>query len=371
MDQLSQQLVDVCRVFRIDLPFDSYEVITMGNINTTYKMNFRREDGSLKSFILQKINTYVFRQPEQIMSNIDLVTTYIREHERADAPDGRVTLHYHHTLDRSNYYYDGADNFWRLCNFIDSVTYNSCQDLSVLRAAGEAFGNFQNQLAGFDASLLYETIPNFHNTKKRLADFFRLVEEDPCHRVQEVQPEINFIASMREVASRLSDMLAAGEIPLRVTHNDTKINNVLFGRQDNRPLVVIDLDTVMPGLAMHDFGDAVRFAANTAEEDEADLSKVSLDLERYRAFAEGFIGATAGCLTRQELDTMALGALTIAVELGMRFLEDYINGDKYFKTRYPGHNLVRARCQLHLARDMQRKLPEMNAIVQQIASQAG
>ena len=368
MDQLVQQLTDVCRVFKIDYPFHSYDVITIGNINTTYKVTFQKEDGEQKSFILQRINNYVFKHPEEIMENIDLVTTYIRENTAER--DDRVALHYHHTLTQANYYYDGGDNFWRLCNYVDSVTYNSCQDLNVLRATGAAFGEFQSSLSGFDASRLYETIPNFHNTKKRLEGFFVRVEEDEYGRVGEVQAEIDYIRSQRELASQLSNMLERGELPLRVTHNYTKINNVLFDRVNNQPLTVIDLDTVMPGLAMYDFGDAVRFAANTAEEDEKDLSKVSLDLDRFRAFAEGFIPPIASCLTPLEIDTMALGALTIAIELGLRFLEDYITGDKYFRTRYPGHNLVRARCQLELARDMQRKMDQMNAIVHEIAEKA-
>ena len=208
----------------------------------------------------------------------------------------------------------------------------------------------------------------FHNTKKRLEKLYADVEADPCGRVAEVQSELEFIRAMHKHAVKLTDMLEAGEIPLRVTHNDTKTNNVLFDKKTGEPLVVIDLDTVMPGLAMHDFGDAVRFAASTAEEDEPDLSKVQLDLAKYTAFAEGFIGQIASVLTEKEIETMALGALTITMELASRFLDDYITGDLYFKPKYEGHNLVRARCQLKLAEDMWAKFPQMEQIVRDIAA---
>lgn len=349
------ELIEVGKEFRLNGEFDKYELITHGNINTTYRVFYKNPD---KSYIFQKINTYVFREPANIMQNIDLVTEHIRQ-KTPNTP----ALHYHHTEDGKNYLFTGNKKFWRIMKDFDSVTYQITSDPEVLRQAGKAFGNFQLQLSDFDATLLHETIPNFHNTKKRLEGFFENVEKDVYGRVKEVEKEIEFIRSHREIASRLTELFESGKIPARVTHNDTKINNVLFNKETGEPLVVIDLDTVMPGLASHDFGDAVRFAANTAAEDEKDLSKVSLDLDLYRGFAEGFISSAAPILTQAELETMALGALTIAIELGMRFLDDYITGDKYFTTRYEGHNLVRARCQLTLAADMEKKLGEMNRIV--------
>ncbi len=362
------QLEKVCRVFQITGKMLGYRLITAGNINTTYRVSFR-EDKVRSEYIVQRINTYVFKNPEDVMWNIKLITDHIRDKlEKTGQNINDFVLNFCETAEGKNLYLSEDKSAWRVYNYItDAVAYDICNDLSILKASGTAFGRFQNQLADFDAAALRVTIPNFHNTPLRLKTFFAHVAEDPCGRVKEITEELEYIRSMEEIAGRLNAMLEKGEIPLRVTHNDTKTNNVLINAMTNEPMAVIDLDTVMPGIAMHDFGDAVRFAANVAEEDEPDTAKVQLDMERFRAFAEGFIGQTAGALTKNEIDTMALGAVTITVELAVRFLDDYITGDKYFKTTYPGHNLVRARCQLALAKDMMAHLDEMNATVQRIA----
>lgn len=357
---LEQKIRDIGRIFRLEGTLYSFAVLTSGNVNSTYKLDYRQKDGGVKSYITQRINPYVFHHPKEIMRNIDLVTSHIR----SKLDPQQIALHFHHTEDGKNYYVDEADgSFWRIYTFIPAVAYNTCDNLEVLRNAGEAFGRFQMQLSDFDASLLFETIPDFHNTPKRLETFFLHVEEDPCGRAHEIKREIEKIYAYREIASELYKRYSAGDVPLRVTHNDTKINNVLFDAKTKRPLTVIDLDTVMPGLAMYDFGDAVRFAASTAAEDEADLSCVAFDLDKYRAFAEGFITPIRNSLTKKELDCMALGALTITAELASRFLDDYLLGDKYFKVNYEGHNLVRARCQLHLLDDMMKKYDDMRAII--------
>lgn len=357
---LENKLKQIGDIFRLDGVLYSFTVLTSGNVNSTYKIDYRLSDGKVKSYVTQRINPYVFRYPEQIMNNIDLVTTHIRK----KLDETQVALHFHHTNEGKNYYVDEEDgSFWRLYTFIPAIAYNTCDNLDVLRNAGEAFGRFQLQLSDFDASLLFETIPDFHNTPKRLDTFFAHVTEDPCHRAALITAEIEKIRSYRAIASEMYGRYLAGELPLRVTHNDTKINNVLFDITTKRPLTVIDLDTVMPGLAMYDFGDAVRFAASTAAEDEADLSRVSFDLDKYRAFAEGFIRPIRHSLTKNELDCMALGAITLTVELASRFLDDYLLGDKYFKVNYEGHNLVRARCQLHLLDDMMRKYDDMRAVI--------
>lgn len=341
----------------------AYEPIHNGNINSTFRVACRRADGSEKSYLFQRVNTYVFHDPEMVMANIDAVTTYLRDTAGVD----ETPLHFHHTKNRKNFFRDEKGEFWRIGNYIRSVTYNECDDLSVLKKAGEAFGKFQMHLTDFDASTLHDIIPNFHNTKKRLDTLFSDVERDPVGRVAETQSEIDFIRQNRELCSRLTEAAESGVLPLRVTHNDTKINNVLFDSTTGEPLTVIDLDTVMPGLSVHDFGDAVRFAASTAAEDEPDTSKIALDLAKFRAFAEGFVGATAEALTEAEIDNMALGAVTITFELASRFLDDYITGDKYFKVNYPGHNLTRTRAQLKLAADMLDKYEEMQSIVHEIA----
>lgn len=361
--ELDKKIQDVCREFKIYDTYLGYETIQMGNVNKTYKVNFLLPDGKPKSFLLQNVNTYAFRQPVELMENIDRVT----EHIRAKCPD-RTCLHFHHTLDRKTYVIDG-ENFWRMTNYIGSITYNQVHDLQVVRNAGRAFGEFQNQLSDFDIDLLHETIPGFHNTRGRYEKFIQAVEEDAVGRVASVREEIDWILSVQDMACRLTDLQKAGKLPLRVTHNDTKINNVLFSSGDNSPLVVIDLDTVMPGLMGHDFGDAIRFAANFVEEDCPDCSKAGVNLDVFRSFAEGFLEMTAKTMTPEEADTLALSAFCLTTELCVRFLDDYIRGDKYFKINYPEHNLVRTRCQIALAKDMLGKMDEMNAIVKACLNQ--
>jgi len=347
--------------FRLPGELYSYETINMGNVNTTYKVTYTKEDGGLKSYLFQKVNTHVFKNPVEIMKNIDRVTTFIR-----DKYPQQTTLHFHHTHSGDNYYVVDDAAFWRVVNYVDSVTFNSSEDLHIIEATGKAFGNFQMQLSDFDGSTLYETIPDFHNTKKRLDTLFAHVAEDSYGRVGEVQKEIDYIASVREKAAELSIRFANGELPKRVTHNDTKCNNVLFDRVTKDPIIVIDLDTIMPGMSMYDFGDAVRFLANTAEEDEPDTSRVFFDTAKFRAFATGFIGATKNALEPCEISNMVRAAFSITIELAARFLDDYITGDKYFKITYPKHNLVRTRCQLQLAKDIERKWNELEWIVRDV-----
>ncbi len=361
---LERKLDYVGKQFGLSGVLYSITVLIDGNVNSTYRLEYHRDDGTATQYIAQCINPYVFHKPVEMMRNIDLVTTHIQKKNSTGSP----CLHFHHTTTGANFFKDEEDGaYWRITDFIPALSHVLDGDLLLLRNAGRAFGEFQMQLSDFDASLLVETIPDFHNTKKRLDTFFAHVTADPCGRAAEIRDEIAYLLSVAPLAGQMTAMLEAGELPVRVTHNDTKINNVLFDKDTKEPITVIDLDTVMPGLAMHDFGDAVRFAASTAVEDESDLSKVSLDLPKYRAFAEGFIGAVRYSLTERELETMALGALTITIELAARFLDDYLLGDKYFKVNYPGHNLVRGRCQLQLAKDMQKKYADMCAIVKEVA----
>ena len=361
---MDKKLQEVCKLFKIEDTYVGYETLQMGNVNKTYKVNFLLANGEPKSFLVQNVNTYAFREPVGLMENIDRVT----EHIRAKRP-GKTALHFHHTYDRKTYVVDG-ENFWRMTNFIHSVTYNSVKDPVVLRNAGMAFGEFQTQLADFEIGLLHETIPNFHNTRARYDRFLEVVAEDPVGRLQEVSQEVAFLKEVMDKACLLSDMQKAGQLPLRVTHNDTKINNVLFSPVDASALVVIDLDTVMPGLVGHDFGDAIRFAANFVEEDCPEYHKAGVDLDVFRAFAEGFLSQTAKTLTVAEIDTLALSCFVLTTELAVRFLDDYLRGDPYFKINYPEHNLVRTRCQIALAQDMLRKLPQMEAIVRECVDNA-
>jgi len=356
-----ETLKNVGEVFRLPGNIYSYDTITQGNINSTYKVTYRHDDHSLKSYIFQKVNTVVFKNPIEVMENIDKVTTHI-SHKYPD----QVTLHFHHTRTGDNYYIGVGGYFWRVRNYVDSICINSSDDLDIIEATGEAFGNFQMQLSDFDGSVLHETIKDFHNTKKRLDTLFSNAEKDICGRVHKVEEELEYIRSVSDIASELSIRYAKGEFPYRVTHNDTKANNVLFDRATKRPLIVIDLDTMMPGMAMYDFGDGVRFIANTAAEDEPDTSKVFFDTAKFRAFAKGFIGKVKDSFTPEEIDNLVLASFSITVELASRFLDDYITGDTYFKCNYPEHNLVRTRCQLQLAKDIMRKFDELQWIIRDI-----
>ena len=355
--ELYQKLLEVSRLFRIDYEYLGYETIQMGNVNRTYKVNFMLPEGKPKSFLVQNVNTYAFRNPVGLMDNIDKVT----EHIRAKKP-GQLALHFHHTADRKTYVEDG-ENFWRMTNYVPSVTFNSVTDMEIVRNAGKAFGEFQMDLADFDITELMETIPGFHNTRQRYENLLQAIREDKAGRAAQVQEEIGYLLSVQDLACSLTDLQKQGQLPLRVTHNDTKINNVLFHPKDNSAMIVIDLDTVMPGLMGHDFGDAIRFAANFVEEDCRELDKVGVNLEVFRAFAEGFLSKTAAAMTEKEVQTLALSAFVLTAELATRFLADYLDGDLYFNIKSPDHNLVRTRCQIALAKDMMKKMEQMEAIV--------
>ena len=361
---IDQKLERACRAFRIEGEYLGHELIQVGNVNKTYQVHFRQPCGAPKSYLLQNVNTFVFKHPVEVMENIGRVT----EHIRAKRP-GQIALHFHHTADRKTYFVDG-DDFWRMTNYIPSVTFGAVKDLNVVWNAGKAFGEFQGQLSDFDSNQLFETIPGFHDTRKRFANLDATVAADPCGKVAEVSEELAYLNSVRDLACTLTDLCDRGELPLRVTHNDTKINNVLFDKDNREALVVIDLDTVMPGLVGHDFGDAIRFAANFVEEDCPEFEKAGINMDVFRAFTEGFLSVTANTLTQKEIDTLALSSFVLTVELAVRFLDEYIQGSPYFKTLYPEHNLVRTRCQIALAKDIQKHLPEMEDCVRQCYQQS-
>ena len=362
-----RKLQEVCKAFRISGTYCGYEEVKMGNINKTYKVTFSQPDlpfddpKQKKSYMIQSVNTYVFQHPVEVMENIDKVTEHIHQKK----PNSQV-LHFHHTADRKTYLFD-ENGFWRLCNYIPSNTYMTTDDLTIIKNAGEAFGEFQMLLSDFDASALYEIIPDFHNTQKRYEKLERDIAADPVDRVAEVREEVDWLMSVKEKACTLISMQEAGKLPIRVTHNDTKINNVLFDVNTNEALAVIDLDTIMPGLVGNDFGDAIRFASNFVEEDSREFDRAGVNMEVFRAFTEGFLKHTVHALTKEEIDTLALSSFVLATELAVRFLNDYLLGDPYFKIEYPEHNLVRARCQIALAKDMLKKLPEMEAVIRECA----
>lgn len=365
MDQITaRKLQQVGKAFNLPGPFFSYEEILNGNVNRTYIVNYISDDGTgmavVKPYLVQKINSYAFRNPDQLMSNIDKVTEFIRSKR-----PNETCMHFHHTSvsGERKTYLEEDDSFWRIYKYIPAITFDKCDDVNIIRSAGKAFGDFQTVLSDFDVSQLYYTIPDFHNTIKRYETLIADAEKDPFGRVAEVREELDYLLSVKEEACRITAMYNEGRLPLRVTHNDTKINNVLFDEQTYEPLVVIDLDTVMPGLVAHDFGDAIRFAANFTEEDSVNTEKTGVDLNVFWAFADGFLSQTAQTLTEDEVNTLALSCFSITCELATRFLDDYIIGDKYFKVKRDKHNLIRTRCQIALAKDMQTKLDAMDAIV--------
>ena len=356
--EMKDTLRKVCEIFCIEGTFDSYEEITIGNINRTYKVNYIQENGEKRSYMVQAVNTFAFKDPVAVMENIEKVT----EHIRSKKP-GYTTLDFYRTKEHKSYFFEG-ESFWRVFNHIPSVTHDVCDDLQVVCSAGQAFGAFQKMLADFDAQQLHITIPDFHNTQARYEKLEADMAADPLGKVSEVREELDWLLSVKEKACRLVTMQKAGQLPLRVTHNDTKINNVLFDQDGCKALVVIDLDTVMPGLVGFDFGDAIRFAANRVAEDSREWTAAGINLDVFRAFTEGFLKDTADMLTQNEKDTLALSCFVITCEQAVRFVDDYIMGSPYFKINYPEHNLVRTRCQLALAKDMEKHLDEMNQIVQ-------
>ena len=364
---IKDKLAYICRQFRIPGELILYRLIPNGHINTAYYVALF--DGiEVRQYLVQKVNWYVFKDPVSMMNNIDLITKHIMDKERT--LERRRRLHFHHTAEGHNYLILGEDEnreFWRLYNYIEnSVSFETAGgNADVLRMSGKAFGKFNRQLQDFDASRLVESIPHFHDTVYRMDTFFQTVEEDPVGRAKDAAEEIALIREYRDYAGTLCRQIDRGELPIRVTHNDTKTNNILFDRDTLDPLVIIDLDTCMPGLACYDFGDTIRFAACTAEEDEKDCEKMKLDLALFRAYAEGYLSEAGSFLTQSELDSLATGAAVITLELSSRFLADYLVGDKYFRIDYPEHNLVRARAQLALFRDMLLHMEDMRAIIRE------
>jgi len=351
----------ICKKFGITGEIIVCDVIKSGNINDTFRIVFR--DGEAENcYIVQQINTHVFKEPVLMMENISLVTGHIAE--KLGENSDRMVLKFLKTDSGENCFFDDDGKCWRAYRFIDnSVTYDLCDDPEILEQAGAAFGNFQMMLGDFDASKLTETITDFHNTERRMNTLLAHADEDAFGRVADAKEELEFFRENYDRAIKLTRMQKLGELPIRVTHNDTKCNNVLFDTETKKALAVIDLDTVMPGLAIHDYGDAVRFSANAADEDEPDVSKIRIDEHKFKAFTKGFLSSAGEVLSDSEKENLVDSIIVMAVELAGRFLDDYLTGDKYFKTDYPGHNLVRTRAQITLARDVIARYDELNEIV--------
>ncbi len=338
--------------FALEGEFVSCEHYGEGHINDTYKLTTEGANGR-KRYILQRINTNLFSDVEKLMHNIELVTAFCRASvEKRGGDPMRECLNLVPTREGKSYWTDG-ENYFRVYLFIEgATTYQIVRNARDFYESAVAFGSFASLLADFDASELYEVLPNFHNTKVRYANFLRSVEKDAAGRAEEVRAEIDWVIAHKDWCGKLVDKIACGEIPLRVTHNDTKLNNVMIDKATGKGIAVIDLDTVMPGSLCYDFGDSIRFGCNSAAEDEPDLDKVHFRKDLYETYLKGYLSAVGNSITEEERKNLAAGAVIMTYECGMRFLADYLDGDVYFRTSRKKQNLDRAHTQFRLADEM-------------------
>lgn len=351
--------------FRFEGEFIEAVPYGFGHINDTYAVSFLKADGSKHRYILQRINNNIFKSPEQLMNNIERVTEHIKQKLSSKGTDySRQTLNIIYTNSGESYYKTNENKYWRAYVFIEGArTYQIVENENHLYNAGNAFGKFQNLLSDFEANSLYEVIPDFHNTKKRYSAFLDAVNADICNRASEVKTEIDFVNKRAEDTGKITELLENRKLLVRVTHNDTKFNNVMLDDITGEGICVVDLDTVMPGSSLYDFGDAVRSGTNPADEDERDLSRVCMELRLFEKYTNGYLDATRNVLTDLEIDLLPLGAKLMTLECGIRFLTDYLNGDVYFKIHRDGHNLDRCRTQFKMVEDMEAKWAEMKRIV--------
>ena len=337
-----------------------------GHINETYAVYMPGTEGTdVPRYVLQRVNIHVFKNPAQVMENIFSVTEYLREVIRKEGGDlDRETLSYIKTKSGDTYFEDADGQPWRCLHYVpNSICHQTVEEPQQFYQSARSFGHFLKQLGDYPAERLYETIPRFHDTVKRFQDFSEAVRKDVKNRAGQCREEIDFALAREADCGVLMKQLQEGVLPLRVTHNDTKLNNILFDADTDQGLCIIDLDTIMPGLAANDFGDSIRFGASTAEEDEPDLSKVHFDIHLYELYVKGYLEMAREVLTPAEIDSLPWGARLMTLECGMRFLADYLQGDVYFKTAYPEHNLVRARTQFRLVKEMEEQFDSMYEIL--------
>ncbi len=356
--------------FNYEGQYVDYEVNNSGLINNTYILRFKTDNGETIHYALQRVNTNVFKNPVALMDNVFGVSDHLQAKLKAAGEDyKRGALNFIRTKDGKNGYFDKDGDFWRTYLYVEgTVAHNKIEKPIQFRNAGIGFGHFQNLLSDFPSDSLTETIPMFHNTVNRYNNLMKAVEADSVGRVASVKEEIDFAIAHKPYCSIIVDGLADGSIPLRVTHNDTKLNNVLMDEVTDEAVCVIDMDTIMPGSALYDFGDSIRFGTNSAAEDEPDLSKVHFVPELFREFTEGFLSQVAPALTQAEIDNLANSAIIMTLECGMRFLTDYLEGDVYFHTTREGQNLDRTHTQFRLVEEMEAMLPELNKMVAEIAA---
>ena len=359
-----EQVLDVCSHFAFSGTVADVRICGNGHINSTYIVT--AENG--KRYILQILNTAIFTDPVGVMNNIVAVTDHIRAGlARAGEDAERGTMRVIRTTDGRNGYADAEGRFWRAYDFVEGTVCRLTLDSpETFARVGEAFGDFQRRLADFDASVLIESIPNFHNTKNRYANFLAALERNASGRAHLIEEEIKFITDRADKCSLIVDALADGSLPLRVTHNDTKLSNILLDETTEEAVCIIDLDTVMPGSALYDLGDSIRSGASSAAEDEPDLDKVHFLPEMFKVYARGFIKGCGGALTEKEISMLPDGGYMLTLEQAIRFLTDYLDGDTYFHVDYPEHNLIRTRTQIKLVADMEACMDELREFVKSL-----
>ncbi len=365
---MDPDLKQITAKFQINGTVQSVVPYGSGHINDTYKVTLKHQTKT--ELILQRINHFVFKEPDKLMQNVKRVTEHIKKKiEAAGTNDQTRYLYFIDTRDGRPCYKDCNNNYWRLCNFIsNTVSYDLVTDSRVASAGGKLFGNFQNMLTDLKGATLHETIPDFHNVAHRLQQFRTAVSNDPLKRCSEIKAEIDFVEKRSAEMMQIIELGQKRLLPVRITHNDAKFNNILFDAETGKALCIIDLDTVMPGYILYDFGDAIRTAANTGAEDDTDLGRVGINMKLFKAFTSGYLSTARQFITKTELNYLAFAAKLFAYIIGLRFLTDYINGDKYFKTAHRGHNLQRTRAQFKLLSSMEANFNEMNAIVQTVYS---
>ncbi len=364
MEQLHHALNEALEAFDFGAPVVGAIRFGQGHINDTFVVHTQPEDLCCRRFILQRMSPAAFKRPDQLMENIIGVTDYLgREIEKNGGDRSREALQVIRPRSGEPYFTDSQGGAWRLYPFVEhTVCYQSAQSPELFAASGRAFGRFQKLLRDYPADTLYETIPNFHNTEDRLAKFKAAVAADKLGRAAQCRDEIQFVLDREADCSVALNAMREGRLPLRVTHNDTKLNNVLMDEKTGEGVCIIDLDTVMPGLVIYDFGDSIRFGANHCAEDEIDLSRVNLDVELFAVYTDAFLSQAGDALTDEEIAYLPWGAKLMTLECGIRFLTDYLVGDEYFHIAREQHNLDRCRTQFKLVADMEERWAELEAI---------
>lgn len=360
---MERNIEEIVSHFAIEGEFAQAERVITGHINDSFII--KTSQTGHPGYFLQWINNYIFKDVDGLMNNISAVTGHLAEKLRENGRPAFRVLEIIPCVDGKKYYADAKGNFWRLYNFIENThAYDVVENTKIAYEGGRAFGIFMSLLADLPAERLIEIIPDFHNMEKRLSTFNQSLEADAVNRAKSIPAELEFVKKRAEQMLSIPALIKAGRLPVRITHNDTKFNNILFDSA-NHAICIVDLDTVMPGTLLFDFGDAIRTGANLANEDEKDLSKVGINLPIYEAYTKGFIKSTSHTLTGDEIGNLAFSARFMTFIIGLRFLTDYLDGDPYFRTLYPNHNLDRARVQFTLLEDMERNAQTMQSIVKQ------